>query len=83
MNLFLLTMILYLYFLFCSLQGPYRLNDSSKSILLNKDNLSYLPLKADKFNDFSYNGRSIIKEKYLKTAGIYLWLNNINSRSYV
>jgi group I intron endonuclease len=37
----------------------------------------------DKYNDFSFNNRKIIKEKYLKKMGIYLWLNNINNKSYV
>lgn len=60
-----------------------KLNKSSKLILLDKDNLSSIPLSAEKFNDFSYSGRIIIKEKYSKIAGIYLWVNNINHRCYV
>ena len=42
-----------------------------------------MPVKAEKFNDFSYNGRSIIKKNYSKIPGIYLWVNNVNSRCYV
>lgn len=63
------------------LQGPNRLIDSNDSILLNKDNFSSVPLKAENFIDFSYIGRSIIKDKYSQTAGIYLWFNNINNKS--
>ena len=38
----------------------------------------------DKYNDFSFNRRKIIKEKYLKKkTGIYLCFNNINNKSYV
>jgi hypothetical protein len=37
----------------------------------------------DKYNDFSFKNRKIIKEKYLKKMGIYLWVNNINNKSYV
>jgi len=44
-----------------------------------KPSIKYL----DKYTDFSYSGRSIIKQKYLKIKGIYLWINNINNRSYV
>ena len=44
-----------------------------------KPSINYL----DKYNDFSYNGRMIIKQKYLKLQGIYLWINKINNRSYV
>jgi hypothetical protein len=28
-------------------------------------------------------GRALVKGKYLKKAGIYLWVNNINNKSYV
>jgi GIY-YIG catalytic domain len=37
----------------------------------------------DKFTKFNYENRAIIKQKYNKIKGIYLWINNINSRSYV
>ena len=37
----------------------------------------------DKYVDFSYNGRKIIKQKYNNVQGIYLWVNNINNKSYV
>nr|YP_010990986.1 GIY-YIG homing endonuclease [Pappia fissilis]WOX61259.1 GIY-YIG homing endonuclease [Pappia fissilis] len=44
--------------------------------------LSYINDK-DCFTDFSSNGKSIIKTKYYKKQGIYLWVNNTNNRSYV
>jgi len=44
-----------------------------------KHSINYL----DKYNDFSYSGRRIIRLKYLKKQGIYLWINNFNNRSYV
>jgi len=37
----------------------------------------------DKYNDFSYSGRRLIKQKYFKLQGIYLWINKFNNRSYV
>ena len=37
----------------------------------------------DKYTDFSYSERLIIKKKYNKIPAIYLWLNNINNKSYV
>jgi GIY-YIG catalytic domain len=44
-----------------------------------KPSIKYL----DKYNDFSYRDRTIIKQKYFKLKGIYLWINNINNKSYV
>lgn len=44
-----------------------------------KHSINYL----DKYNDFSNSGRRIIRLKYLKKQGIYLWINNFNNRSYV
>lgn len=44
--------------------------------------LSYINNK-DCFTDFSSNGKSIIRIKYYKIQGIYLWVNNTNNRSYV
>lgn len=42
---------------------------------------------VDKYNDFSHShchsGRSVIKIKYTKLQGIYLWINNINNKSYI
>jgi hypothetical protein len=38
---------------------------------------------VEKYNDFSYSGRSIIKIKYTKLQGVYLWINNINNKSYI
>ena len=58
-------------------------NGPDKLMVLNKDNLSYIPLDTEKFNDFSYKGRDIIKKKYSKIPGIYLWVNNTNNRCYV
>lgn len=43
----------------------------------------FLNSYRDKYMDFSYSGRSAIKEKFNKIPGIYLWLNNINNKSYV
>jgi len=57
--------------------------DTGELSFINKDNLSPIPLNAEKFNDFSYSGKSIIKKKYSKIQGIYLWVNNKNNRSYV
>jgi excinuclease UvrABC nuclease subunit len=37
----------------------------------------------DKYSDFSIKERKIIKEKYYNKTGIYLWVNNINNKSYV
>ncbi len=37
----------------------------------------------NKFIYFSYAERSIIKKKYNKVPGIYLWVNNTNNKSYV
>ena len=37
----------------------------------------------DCFTDFSSNGKSIIKAKYQKIQGIYLWFNKTNNKSYV
>jgi hypothetical protein len=48
-----------------------------------KDKFSNSIIYADKYNDFSYIGRSEIRKKYNKVKGIYLWINNINKRSYV
>lgn len=50
-----------------------------------KDNFFNLPSinNLDIYVDFSYSGRQIIKQKYYKVQGIYLWINNINKRSYV
>lgn len=48
-----------------------------------KDNLSSILSNFDKYNDFSYNERSIIKQKYIKIPGIYLWVNNMNKKCYV
>jgi NADH-ubiquinone oxidoreductase chain 5 len=48
-----------------------------------KDKFSSSIIYADKYNDFSYIGRSEIRKKYNKVKGIYLWINNINKRSYV
>jgi len=50
-----------------------------------KDKDKFLSLINDKdcFTNFSFNGKSIIKTKYHKKQGIYLWVNNINNRSYV
>ena len=50
------------------LNAPDKLIDTEKLNLLNKDNLSSIPVKAEKFNDFSYNGRSIIKKKLFKNT---------------
>jgi group I intron endonuclease len=40
-------------------------------------------LNTSKYNDFSYIGRSVLKQKYLKIPGIYLWVNKINNKCYV
>jgi group I intron endonuclease len=37
----------------------------------------------DKYIDFSFNGKKIIKQKYNNIQGIYLWINNLNNKSYV
>lgn len=49
----------------------------------SKDKFSSSIEYKDKYTDFSYSGRSIIKQKYNQIQGIYLWVNNINNRSYV
>ena len=40
-----------------------------------------------KYKDFSFNHRKFIKDKYKKKKqtkiGIYLWVNNLNNKSYV
>ena len=48
-----------------------------------KDKFSSSISYLDKFNEFNYEGRSLIKNKYNKIQGIYLWINNINNKSYV
>ena len=55
---------------------------SSKDLFLTKldgQEINYL----DKYEDFSEYGKSIIRNKYKKIAGVYLWLNKENNRSYV
>lgn len=37
----------------------------------------------DKFNEFSISSRIKIQSKYSNKKGIYLWVNNINNKSYV
>jgi NADH-ubiquinone oxidoreductase chain 5 len=48
-----------------------------------KDKFSSSIIYEDKYDDFSYIGRSEIRKKYSKVQGIYLWINNVNKRSYV
>ena len=57
--------------------------DASKAAA--KDRFLSISAKAylDKYSDFSIKNRKIIKEKYYNKTGIYLWLNNINNKSYV
>jgi hypothetical protein len=55
-------------------------NDEFKDTFFDiKHSINYL----DKYNDFSYSGIRIIKLKYFKLQGIYLLINNFNTRSYV
>lgn len=64
---------------------------SSLSKALNKTVLEKDKFKSiqpavnyiDKFTDYTYNGKTIIKQKYLKVKGIYLWVNEITGKSYV
>lgn len=37
----------------------------------------------DIFNSINAQNRVIVKQKYNKVAGIYMWLNNINGRCYI
>lgn len=37
----------------------------------------------DNYNDFSYGGKLIIKNKYAEIPCIYLWKNNLNGKCYV
>jgi NADH:ubiquinone oxidoreductase subunit 4 (subunit M) len=50
-------------------------SNDSKNTLIVKDNknINYI----DKFNNFSLNNKLIIKSKYNKVSGIYMWVNNI------
>jgi len=42
------------------------------------------PVKnLDKYSNHNHRSRKIIKKKYNKVTGIYLWANNITNRSYV
>lgn len=62
------------------LKNNLKLKDKIVFLKLYSDsNISY----KDKFTDFSYSGRSLIKNKYNKTTGIYLWVHNKSNRSYV
>jgi|SRR5689334_5137302 hypothetical protein len=55
---------------------------SIKEIKVKDQFLSYIENK-DSFTDFSSKGKSLIKIKYYRVQGIYLWVNNTNNRSYV
>jgi NADH:ubiquinone oxidoreductase subunit 2 (subunit N) len=61
-------------------------SNSTNNLGITKNKMSSLQPSIkyiDKFNDFSYSGRNIIKQKYNKIKGIYLWVNNVNNKSYV
>lgn len=61
-------------------------NNETKDRFYSLPTLSGHTIEAnyiDKYIDFSYNGRKIIKQKYNNVQGIYLWVNNINNKSYV
>ena len=53
------------------------------SISQIKDKFLHYIKDKDCFTDFSSKGKSIIKTKYFKKQGIYLWVNNTNNKSYV
>jgi hypothetical protein len=53
--------------------------EESFSLKKIRDNCSSTISYEDKYNDFSFNGRTIIRHKYTKISGIYLWFNNINN----
>jgi hypothetical protein len=61
-------------------------SNSTNNLGITKNKFSSLQPSIkyiDKFHDFSYSGINIIKQKYKKIKGIYLWVNNVNNKSYV
>ena len=64
---------------------PNKLSNSKKADCAEevKDNLTSVLFNTSKYNDFSYIGRSVLKQKYIKIPGIYLWVNKINNKCYV
>jgi hypothetical protein len=57
-----------------------------KKSLNNKDKFFSIkpPVKfLDKYSNHNHSSRKIIKQKYNKVTGIYLWVNTITNRSYV
>jgi hypothetical protein len=59
------------------------LSEALKKAKESKDNLSVIQ-PIDKFAGyFNYNIKNNIKKKYIGVKGIYLWVNNINGKSYV
>jgi hypothetical protein len=64
---------------------PKKISNSKKVYPIEevKDNLSSILSNIGKYNDFNYIGRSVLKQKYQKIPGIYLWVNKINNKCYV
>ncbi len=64
----------------------FKLIKTLKKTVLEKDKFKSIQPAVnytDKFTDYSYNGKTIIKQKYFKVKGIYLWVNETTGRSYV
>ena len=55
--------------------APDKLIDTDKlNFTQNKDNLSSIPVNAENFKDFSYNGRSVIKkQKKIKKYPVFIY----------
>jgi hypothetical protein len=58
-------------------------DSKSIEILKNADKFNDSISYVNKYTDFSYTSRKILKQNYLKIQGIYLFVNNLNNRSYV
>ena len=73
------------FFITTILHIPNKLSNSKKADRIEevKDNLTSVLFNTSKYNDFSYIGRSVLKQKYLNIPGIYLWVNIINNKCYV
>src|SRR5882762_598233 len=72
-------------FAFFSTENLYSKYPKVESLKKIRDNFSSTISYVDKYNDFSSapQGRRIIRQKYKKIPGIYLWSNNINNKCYV
>ena len=60
-----------------------KLKKSSLETQSVKDKFNSSIKYLDRYDDFSFNNRKMIKEKYYNKRGIYLWVNKINNKSYV